>query len=105
MDNMDVPVSVGIRLVHRQEDRIRAHFLLYFLGPLLIRVAENRTQQTWPSIRREKRLVLVDLSGPAGQVSQTSQITPAQPQLFEALQVPAPIRVRAASSSSQPESA
>ncbi len=93
-------------MFHRQEDRIRAHVLLCFLGLLLIRVAENRTQQTWPRIRRElQRLVLVDLSGPAGQVSQTSQPTPAQTQLFEALQVPAPIRVRAASSSSQPEAA
>ncbi len=73
---------------------------------LLIRVAEKRTQQTWPRIRRElQRLVLVDLSGPAGQVSQTSKPTPAETQLFETLQVPAPIRVRAASSSSQPEAA
>ena len=93
-------------MFHRQEDRIRAHVLLCFLGLLLIRVAENRTQQTWPRIRRElQRLVLVDLSGPAGQVSQTSKPTSAQPQLSEALQVPAPIRVRVASSSRQPEAA
>ncbi|MDA8330390.1 MAG: transposase [Candidatus Dormibacteraeota bacterium] len=93
-------------MFHRKEDRIRAHVLLCFLGLLMMRVAENRTQQTWPRIRRElQRLVLVDLSGPAGQVSQTSKPTPSQTQLFEALQVPAPIRVRAASSSRQPEAA
>jgi hypothetical protein len=93
-------------MFHREEDRFRAHVLLCFLGLLLIRVAENRTQQTWSRLRRElQQLVLVDLSGPTGQASQASRPTPAQTQLFEALQVPAPIRVRAASSSSQPEAA
>ena len=103
----DLKQELDLRpMFHRKEDRIRAHVLLCFLGLLLIRVAENRTQQTWPRIRRElQRLVLVDLGGPAGHVSQTSKPTPAQSQLFEALQVPAPIRVRAASSSSQPEPA
>ena len=93
-------------MFHRKEDRIRAHVLLCFLGLLLIRVAENRTQQSWFRMRRElQRLVLVDLAGPAGKVSQTSRPTPAQTQLFEALQVPSPIRVRTASSSTQPEAA
>ena len=93
-------------MFHRKEDRIRAHVLLCFLGLLLIRVAENRTQQTWPRMRRElQRLVLVDLSGPAAQVSQTSKPTPAQTQLFEALRVPSPLRVWSASSSGKPQAA
>ena len=93
-------------MFHRKEDRIRAHVLLCFLGLLLIRVAENRTQQTWPCMRRElQRLVLVDLSGPAGHVSQTSRPTPSQTQLFEALQIPSPLRVWSTSSSGKPQAA
>jgi hypothetical protein len=91
-------------IFHRREDRIRSHVLLCFLGLLLIRVAENDTQQTWARLRRElQRVVLVELQGPAGQVQQTSQLSPSQAQLFRALQVPPPLRVWAASSSTKPE--
>ena len=93
-------------MFHRQEDRIRAHLLLSLLGFLLIRAAENRAQQTWPRMRQQlQRLVLGDLSGPAGQVSQTSKSTPAKTQLFEALRVPSPLRVWSASSSGKPQAA
>jgi transposase len=36
---------------HRKEDRIRAHIVLCWLALLLIRVAENRTQDTWRNLR------------------------------------------------------
>ena len=64
-------------MFRRKEDRIRVYALLSFLGLPLIRVAENRTQRDRPRIRRKlQRLVLADLSGPAGQVSRTSKSAP-----------------------------
>jgi hypothetical protein len=64
---------------HRREDRITAHVLLCFLGLLLVRVAERAAAQSWPRLRRElQRVVLVDLSGPAGTVSQRTELTPVQ---------------------------
>ncbi|MFG3656679.1 IS1634 family transposase [Streptomyces sp. NPDC047706] len=38
---------------HRLDERIRAHVLLCWLALLLIRVAERRTEQTWPTINTE----------------------------------------------------
>ena len=88
---------------HRREDRITAHVLLCFLGLLLVRVAERTTAQTWPRLRRElQRVALVDLSGPAGRVSQRTELTPLQAGLFEALAVPVPIRIWSAASSAPP---
>ncbi|MGH7758352.1 MAG: IS1634 family transposase [Candidatus Dormibacteria bacterium] len=87
-------------MFHRKEDRIRSHVLLCFLGLLLIRVAENRTQTTWSRMRRElQRVCLVELTGSAGSVRQTSRLTDPQRQLFEALEVTPPSRIWAASSS------
>jgi transposase len=101
----DLKQKLELRLIfHRRKDRIRSHVLLCFLGLLLIRVAENDTQQTWARLRRElQRVVLVELQGPAEQVQQTSQLSPSQAQLFKALQVPPPLRIWAASSSTKPE--
>ncbi|MGP8160501.1 MAG: IS1634 family transposase [Candidatus Dormibacteria bacterium] len=87
-------------IYHRREDRITAHVLLCFLGLLLIRVAERATTQTWAHLRRElQRVALVDLSGPAGRVSQRTELTPVQAGLFEALAVPVPTRIWSAASS------
>jgi hypothetical protein len=85
---------------HRREDRIVAHVLLCFLGLLLIRVAERSTGKPWDRVRRElQRVVLVDLAGPAGRISQRSELTPAQTAMFEALAMAPPPRIWAASSS------
>jgi len=87
-------------IYHRREDRITAHVLLCFLALLLVRVAEQATHQSWAQVRRElQRVALVDLSGPAGQVRQRTELTPAQSQLFAALAVPVPTRIWAAASS------
>lgn len=93
-------------MFHRKEDRIRSHILLCFLGLVLVRVAENESHQTWARLRRElQRVALVEFSGPAGEAQQTSKLTPSQAQLFEALQVPPPLRIWAASSSRKPVAA
>ena len=89
--------------VHGQQQRIRARVLLCFLRLSLVRPAEIRTQRTWPRICQERRrLVPVDVSGATSQASQNSNPTPAQTQLLGALQLPAPVLVRADSSPGQP---
>jgi transposase len=76
---------------HRLEDRIRAHVLLCWLALLLIRIAENRTGQTWCSLRATlQRMHLGEFSGAAGQVRQRTETTPAQKQIFKALAVKEP---------------
>lgn len=76
---------------HRLEDRIRAHVLLCWLALLLIRIAENRTGQTWCSLRATlQRMHLGEFSGAAGQVRQRTETTPAQEQIFKALAVKEP---------------
>ena len=52
---------------HRLEERIRAHVILCWLALLLVRVAENQTGQTWPTIRCElDRIHIGTFTGPAG---------------------------------------
>ncbi|TQS05668.1 IS1634 family transposase [Microbispora hainanensis] len=69
---------------HRLDERITAHVLLCWLALLLIRVAERRTGQTWRTINRElSRVHQVTLAGPAGRLTQTTKLTPAQAQLFK----------------------
>lgn len=79
---------------HRLEDRIRAHVLLCWLALLMIRIAENRTGQTWSSLRATlQRMHLGEFSGTAGQVRQRTETTPAQEQIFKALAVKEPPRL------------
>ncbi|MDP3062085.1 MAG: IS1634 family transposase, partial [Chloroflexota bacterium] len=66
-------------IYHRVEERIRAHVLLCWLALLLIRVAENRTGETWSRLERHlDRLQLGEFSGPAGRVLRRSDPTPYQ---------------------------
>ncbi|WP_328708896.1 IS1634 family transposase [Microbispora hainanensis] len=69
---------------HRLDERITAHVLLCWLALLLIRVAERRTGHSWRTINRElSRIHEVTLAGPAGRLTQTTTLTPAQAQLFK----------------------
>ncbi|MDM4723571.1 hypothetical protein QTQ03_29835 [Micromonospora sp. WMMA1363] len=65
--------------------------LLCWLALLLIRVAERRTQQSWPKIAAELgRIHQVTLSGPAGSLQQTTRLTDTQTKLFTDCGVPLP---------------
>jgi len=76
------------------EDHIRAHMLLCWLALWLIRIAENRTGQTWCNLRATlQRMHLGEFSGAAGQVWQRTETTPAQEQIFKALAVKEPPRL------------
>ena len=78
---------------HRKEARIRSHVLLCWLSLLLIRIAENATGETWRNLRAEMdKLHLGRFAGPAGEVSQRTEITPRQTAIFKAAGVAEPPR-------------
>jgi hypothetical protein len=93
----DLKTTLELRPVfHRLEHRIRAHVLLSWLALLLIRVAERQTQQTWRRIALELgRLHLVTLTGPAGTVAQTTEMTDSQRALYAAAGIAPPPRITA----------
>ncbi len=76
---------------HRLEDRIRAHVLLCWLALLLIRVAENRTEETWRRMRAKLEWMhLGEYRGPDGRVLRRTETTPYQQGIFKALGLPEP---------------
>ena len=88
----DMKTTIDLRPVHhRKEDRIRAHVQLCWLALLLIRIAENQTEDTWRNVRRElQRLHQGTFRGTAGRVHKTSQPTAAQLRILRALGLQAP---------------
>ena len=90
----DMKTTLELRPVyHRKAERIRSHVLLCWLALLLVRVAENATGETWRDLRFElEKLHLGRFSGPAGEVSQRTEITSRQGAIFKALAVAEPPR-------------
>jgi hypothetical protein len=88
----DMKGALGLRPVfHYREDRIRAHVQLCWLALLLIRIAENATDQSWRCLRHElDRLALVTLATSHGTVAQRSQTTHAQRTILSALELAEP---------------
>jgi hypothetical protein len=91
----DLKTTIELRpIFHRLEHRIRAHVLIAWLALLLIRVAERQTSQTWRRIALElQRLHLVTITGPAGTIAQTTQLTELQRDLYVAAGVQPPPRI------------
>jgi transposase len=78
-------------IYHRLEERIRAHILICWLALLLVRLCERQAADTWRNLRRElERLHLVTLAGAAGQVQQTTRLTPEQRDILAQLQIEPP---------------
>jgi transposase len=90
----DLKGTLALRPVyHRRDDRIRAHVLICFLALVIIRVAENRTGDTWRTIRSELGQIRQGhFAGRDGQFTQTTELTTHQRQLHVALQIPQPPR-------------
>jgi hypothetical protein len=90
----DMKGALGLRPVfHHREDRIRAHVQLCWLALLLLRVAENATDDTWRNVRHElERMHLVTLATADGQVAQRSATTTGQKTILAALELPEPPR-------------
>lgn len=73
-------------MYHRKDERIRAHVLLCWLALLLIRVAENRTKQTWRDIRNAmNEMHLVTYTSGKGRVRQRTTVTSKQSEILQAL--------------------
>jgi hypothetical protein len=91
---------------HRKVERIRAHVLLCWLALLLIRIAETKTGESWPNLRRElERLQVGTFEGSAGFFRKRTALTAAQKAAFRklAIQEPAEMQdVRPRAEASQP---
>ena len=90
----DMKTTLDLRPVyHRKEERIRAHVLLCWLSLLLIRLAENGTNQSWHQLRRElDKMHLGRFHGPAGVVEQRTELTSAQQTILRTLGLEEPPR-------------
>jgi hypothetical protein len=91
----DMKQVIDLRPVyHRLEQRIRAHVLLCWLALLLIRIAETTVGTTWNKITSELgQLTLGTFTGPAGTFRQTAELTPAQRDILDSLQIPCPDKI------------
>lgn len=94
----DLKSTLDLRpMFHRIEPRIRAHILIAWLALLLIRVAETRTNQTWNQLTTQvNRVHAVTLTGPAGTIVQTTELTEGQKAIYRACDPPQPPRIGAA---------
>lgn len=90
----DLKHTVDLRPVyHRRSDRIKAHVLLCWLALLLIRVAENETEQTWHQLKQIMRPLMVAFhQAKHGVISQTSRLKPEQKSVLDALKLKVPNR-------------
>ncbi|MBJ7596397.1 MAG: IS1634 family transposase [Candidatus Dormibacteraeota bacterium] len=90
----DMKSTLDLRPVfHRKEERIRSHVLLCWLALLLIRIAENATQDTWRNLRNElDRMHRVTLATSHGQVTQRTLTNARQGAILAALDLPEPPR-------------
>lgn len=81
---------------HRKEERIRAHVILCWLALLLIRIAETKTDDTWPNLRRElERLQVGAFEGSAGFFRKRTALSAAQKTIFRKLQIQEPAEMQA----------
>lgn len=89
-------------MYHRLEERIRSHVLLCWLALLLVRVAENRTGETWGRLQHHLNgMHLGEFRGPAGHVLRRTESTPHQQSVFKALGISDPPLVFLAESSAK----
>jgi transposase len=78
---------------HSKAERIRSHVLICFLALVIIRVAENRTQQTWRMIRAELGTIRQGhFRSTEGEFTQTTELTLRQRELHRDMQIPEPPR-------------
>jgi Transposase DDE domain len=80
---------------HRKEERIRSHVILCWLALLLVRVAETKTDDSWPNLRRElERLQVGTFEGQAGFFRKRTALTPAQKAILRKLGIAEPAEMQ-----------
>ena len=78
-------------IYHRIDERIRAHVLLCWLALLLIRLAELRTERTWPTIRDTlQQMHLGEFIAGQSRVLQRTETTHEQAAILAAMGVSEP---------------
>lgn len=90
----DMKHLIDIRPVrHRLPERIRAHVLLCWLGMLLIRIAEQETDQTWFQLKKTLSTLQVGIFKTLeGDIWQTGQIRKELANVFDALDIKCPAK-------------
>ena len=79
---------------HRKEERIRAHVLLCWMALMLVRLAEVKTKQTWPTLRDELDCMhLIEQESTDGKVWQRTELTEAQKTILFLLDLPEPPKI------------
>jgi hypothetical protein len=82
-------------VLHRRDERVRAHVLLWWLGLLLVRVIETESGMTWDRIREAMDEVsLTSLLPKHGRVEIVSNLNDDQRDLLKSLNLSPPKRVR-----------
>jgi IS4 transposase len=91
----DMKTTLELRPVyHRLEDRIRAHVILCWLALLLIRIAETTTGHTWRDLREDlQELHVGTFEGPAGTFRQRTELTDAQRDILDKLDIEPPKKI------------
>lgn len=81
---------------HYKADRIQAHVVICWLALLLVRVAENRTNQSWPRIRDTlQRIHMGTFRGSHGTVQRRTELTDEQRRVCKQLQIEVPPHIHA----------
>jgi hypothetical protein len=79
---------------HRTEGRITAHVHLCVLAYLLMRVAENRTGESWELLREQLgRVSLAELATDRARVLKTKRLTASEADIFKSCRVSPPARI------------
>jgi hypothetical protein len=78
---------------HSKAERIRSHVLICFLALVIIRVADDRTHQTWRMIRAELGTIRQGhFRSTEGEFTQTTELSQGQRELHRDMQIPEPPR-------------
>ncbi len=81
-------------MYHRKKDRIRSHILLCYLALVLVRVLENRADDTFRNMRQTlDRIHAVTVESQGARLVRRTQLNQDQKNLFRKLKVPEPPKI------------
>ncbi len=76
---------------HSKDERIKCHIFLCFIALVLVRIIENKTEQTWPNVRREmSRLFYGEFQVESKKVCQLTELTKEQKSILNSLNIKTP---------------
>lgn len=76
---------------HSKDERIKCHIFLCFMALVLVRIIENKTEKTWPNVRREmSRLFYGEFQVESKKVCQLTELTKEQKNILKSLNIKEP---------------